>query len=344
MVGSPSPSGAKPIERRTLQIRTSTPKRGSSRDAWLIAWALAFLLHALAIVGIRQFPGFGHVAAPQPAQPAPIQLVFSPPSPAASKEEKPQFFSELPPDRKDVAPKKADFLSNVTSRARDNVPGGDGDLPRMKGEGDAPMVALEPNGGPSHPPSTPPAPPSAPLTTPRPPAPSPGFSGAPTASFSSEPKGAAGPTAPPQSAGPTAQAPADQGSLFGYGHSDMRQPEMNNPAGNAALTGDVSLNTTQWEYAPWLQRFGRKLMQTWYAPTAYYMGILKDGGWAVIEIEIAPNGELLRLDLLEQQGHPSLIRQATGALRAMAPMEKLPADFPEKTLVLRIRMIYPKIR
>jgi len=124
----------------------------------------------------------------------------------------------------------------------------------------------------------------------------------------------------------------------------MHQPEMNNPEGNAALTGDVSLNTTAWDYAPWLQRFGRKLMQTWYAPTAYYMGILKDGGWAVIEIEIAPSGELLRLDLLEEQGHPSLIRQATGALRAMAPMERLPSGFPEKTLVLRIRMIYPKIR
>jgi len=162
-----------------------------------------------------------------------------------------------------------------------------------------------------------------------------------------ETKGVGGPaaTAQRQNAGPTAQAPQDQGSLFGYsGRSDMHQAQMDNPEGNAALTGDVSLNTTQWDYAPWLQRFGRRLMQIWFAPSAYYMGILKDGGWAVIEVEIAPSGELLRLDLLEEQGHPSLIHAATGAVRGLAPMERLPAGFPEKTLVLRIRMIYPKIR
>ena len=326
-------------------------KHSSSRDAWIMAWTLALMLHALAIVGIRRFPPIGGASATRPAQLEPVQLVFSPPSPTPTKEEKPHFFSELPPDRKDVAPKKADFLSNVTSRARDNVSGGDGDLPRMKGEGDAPMVSLEPNGGSSHPapssPAPPPTPPSPPQTTPRPSSPSAGAAAAPLATFSTDTKGITGPAATSQrhDAGPTRPAPDDQAALFGYsGRSDMHQPEMNNPEGNAALTGDVSLNTTAWDYAPWLQRFGRKLMQTWYAPTAYYMGILKDGGWAVIEIEIAPSGELLRLDLLEEQGHPSLIRQATGALRAMAPMERLPAGFPEKTLVLRIRMIYPKIR
>ena len=124
----------------------------------------------------------------------------------------------------------------------------------------------------------------------------------------------------------------------------MHQVQMDNPDGNASLTGDVSLNTTQWEYAPWLERFSRRLMHQWIAPPAYYMGILKDGGWAVVEVEIAPSGELLRLDLLEERGHPALITAATGAVRAMAPMERLPADFPEKTLILRIRMVYPKIR
>ena len=312
-------------------------RHSSSRDAWIIAWALTLMLHVLAIVGARRFPSLGPASAPRPAQIEPVQLVFSPPSPTPRREEKPRFFSELPPDRKDAAPAKADFLSNVTSRARDLVPGGDAALPRMQGESDAPMVALEPSGGSPHPPSSSPSSPSP--TTPSPPPPS-----APSATFSSKSDGA-GATAQRPDAGPTRPAADDQASLFGYsGHSDMHQAEMNNPEGNASLTGDVSLNTTEWDFAPWLQRFGRRLMQTWYAPTAYYMGILKEGGWAVVEVEIAPSGQLLRLDLLEEQGHPSLIRQATGALRAMAPLERLPADFPEKTLVLRIRMVYPKIR
>jgi hypothetical protein len=156
-----------------------------------------------------------------------------------------------------------------------------------------------------------------------------------------------GPATTPQrhDAGPTAQAPVDQGALFGYaGRSDMHQPQMDNPEGNASLAGDVSLNTTAWDYAPWLQRFGRRLMKTWFAPEAYYLGVLKEGGWAVIEVEIAPSGQMLRLDLLEEQGHSSLIRAATTAVRGLDPVERLPAGFPEKTLILRIRMIYPKIR
>jgi hypothetical protein len=62
---------------------------------------------------------------------------------------------------------------------------------------------------------------------------------------------------------------------------------------NASLTGDVSLNTIAWDYAPWLQRFGRQLMRRWIPPTAYTMGLLKEGGWAQIEIEISRSGRML---------------------------------------------------
>jgi hypothetical protein len=147
---------------------------------------------------------------------------------------------------------------------------------------------------------------------------------------------------------PDAPRPASDDALRGTtgsaGRSDIVQPEMDRPHGNAELTGDVSLSTIAWDYAPWLQRFGRRVMQRWMAPPAYYLGILKEGGWAVVELEISKSGQVLRHELLEEQGHPSLILAAQGALRSVAPVEPLPADFPEPTLILRIRMIYPKIR
>jgi TonB family protein len=85
-------------------------------------------------------------------------------------------------------------------------------------------------------------------------------------------------------------------------------------------------------------------MELWFAPPAYYMGILKEGGWAEIEVEISRSGQVLRVDLLGQQGHPSLIRAAESAVRAAAPTAPLPSDFPEPTLILRIRMFYPQVR
>jgi hypothetical protein len=118
---------------------------------------------------------------------------------------------------------------------------------------------------------------------------------------------------------------------------------MSNPNGSADLSGDVSLNTTAWDYAPWLQRFGRKLMHRWVPPMAYSIGLLKEGGWGMFEMEISRSGELLRLTPLDANGHPSLAQAAEGALRNMPPIERLPANFPEPTLILRIRMIYPRI-
>jgi hypothetical protein len=49
--------------------------------------------------------------------------VFAKPGAESRNRTSPQTFTELPPDRADKAPEHADFLSNVTSRARDRAPG-----------------------------------------------------------------------------------------------------------------------------------------------------------------------------------------------------------------------------
>lgn len=320
-------------------------KRNSDRDAWLIAWALTLALYAAAILIFRSLPP--PTPPPTVRRFEPVRLVFKSPSPAERRAEsrqlEPQRFTQLPPDRADVAPKQADFLSNVTSRARDRVPGGDAALPRMQGEGDVPAVKLETDGGPSSPPAA--------SATPRP-----AESAAARAAESAKPANtvAQGPAAltAPKSVAPTPTRPdsirqtagANAPGTAGTGRTDSYyQPEMDNPTGNAALTGDVSLNTMAWDYAPWLERFGRKLMQHWFPPPAYSLGILKDGGWTIVEAEISRSGQLLRIERLEQRGHPSLATAAESAVHSMAPFEALPADFPEPTLTLRIRMIYPKI-
>src|SRR5262245_44803269 len=131
-------------------------QRDSDRRGWLLAWALALLLHVGGILVLYCLPPLASAPAPV-RKPVVVRLLLneSAPAPETRAPEKPHFFSELPPNRADKAPKKPDFLSNVTSRARDLVPGGDANLPRMEGEGDAPTVSLEPNGSPSPAPSAP---------------------------------------------------------------------------------------------------------------------------------------------------------------------------------------------
>jgi hypothetical protein len=313
-------------------VRAPALRHDTRRRTWAIAWLLTIALHALVIVGLQAGPQWASSPPPK-AEPEPIQLTFVEPPPPTNEPHGPTYFTELPEDREDLAPERADFLSNVTSRARDRVPGGDQSLPRMSGENDAPSVAMEPGQAEPKPAGTP-APQEAR------PQPGPGAAATPMTPESAVP----GATTPP--------APREfgrSGSIFrdepvSPGTSDIRQGEMDNPEGNAELTGGVSLNTIEWEWAPWVKRFSRKLMRVWIAPPAYSFGVLKEGGWTVVEIEVARSGEMLRMDVLEEHGHPSLSNASTIALRSTAPMEPLPANFPENTLIMRVRLVYPKIR
>ena len=208
-------------------------------------------------------------------------------------------------------------------------------MPRLQGEGDVPMVNLEPDRRPSDPSGSPSSAKERTEAVNRA-----GVSAERTSPSTQEQSG----TAEARFTSPMSSSRDTMRMTDAAGNSDFHQPEMANPDGNASLTGDVSLNTTAWDYAPWLQSFGRQLMRSWIPPPAYSLGILKEGGWATIEVEISRSGELLRLEVLEEQGHPSLSRAAQTALHSMGPIAPLPADFPEPTLILRIRMIYPRIR
>jgi hypothetical protein len=123
---------------------------------------------------------------------------------------------------------------------------------------------------------------------------------------------------------------------------DFFQDEMNRPESNTALSGIVSINTTAWDYAPWLQQFRRDFLRSWAAPVAYYMGIVD--GWTLVEMEMAPSGELVRLDQIDQKGHASLHQCSVDVLKALAPYRPLPGSFPEESLILRIKLVYPPTR
>lgn len=292
----------------------------------MAALVLSACLHVLTLVGLVVFSPFltGKVEA---RKPEPIQIELIQPAEA----EEPTLYSHLPDDRKAQKPEHADLLSNVTSRAADRVPGGDQSLPRMQGSGDMPAVALQPG-----------------QNAPRPPSNRDARDPEDGRESNKESDAALGRQRSKAFATENERVRRAHESAVllarPEGGSDFFQPEMASPGGNATSFGDISLSTTAWDYAPWLERFRRELMQHWYAPGAYYYGILREGGYAVIEVEIAKSGEMNRMDLLEDKEHPSFTAASMQALKSTAPFEALPQAFPEPTLILRIQMIYPKIQ
>ena len=80
-------------------------------------------------------------------------------------------------------------------------------------------------------------------------------------------------------------------------------------------------------------------------------GLFKLGDAAISEdeecpwiLEVAPDGRLLRLDVVEEEGHEALTESTLTAFRAFAPYHPLPNGFPEPTLKLRVKVIYPDWR
>ncbi|MGH7725261.1 MAG: hypothetical protein ACREOU_07500, partial [Candidatus Eiseniibacteriota bacterium] len=130
--------------------RNSLLNRGADGRVWILAWVLTLVLHAGLVLVFQKLPPL-QAAPAKPREPEPIQLVFTKPAPEPRASDEPHMFSELPSDRVGAAPEKADFLSNVTSRARDQIPGGDTQLPKLEGQVDAPLVGLARGASPSQP-------------------------------------------------------------------------------------------------------------------------------------------------------------------------------------------------
>ena len=320
-------------------------------STWGVAGLLTVLLHAGLLVAAN-LVGLFDAPEVQAQEQDVIEVVFAP-EPAPSSAD-PTFFSELPPDRADEAPDQPVALSNVQSRARDMVPGGeDTQLPHLDGQSEAPHVRMDPTDAgdpasqsqvsPPHEPEPPDEPEDEDTDDPVPDEEPDDDTTTPAAPQSlrrphsllqyQDPIAALRPPIGPERS--ASQRPS-------HGASDIHQDAMSNPDGNAALPGDITLSTTEWAYAPWIQRFRRDVMQRWVAPVGYHLGIIH--GWTLVELEIDRGGNLLRIGAIAQEGHYALRDASIHALRVASPYRPLPAHFPENTLIIQIRMAYPRHR
>ena len=338
---------------------------------WTLAVVAALLTHVIFLAGVELL-GVFDPPAPRPESREAIDIVFPTPPPAsdqASDSDEPSQFSELPEDRADLAPEDPDFLSNVDSRARDRASSeSESDLPRMEGESEAPHVALEePSSGEA---AAAAAGEDGSLAE----------QGTrdlggddaqqdlqePEASSRSREGEALQEVLRDRDSGRTGQPAEGEGGRPGRpgsGDDDLIresagqepryslrangsayfQDEMNNLGGNVSLFGDISLNTLNWDFAPWIQRFIRDYHRNWFPPYAYgALGLIS--GFQLVDIEVAPDGRILKLEVIEEEGHEALRESTLTTFRAFAPYPPLPANFPEPTLKLRVKVVYPSRR
>jgi hypothetical protein len=133
----------------------------------------------------------------------------------------------------------------------------------------------------------------------------------------------------------------DQGAVGDRGF-DFNQKARGSVGSGVAIDGDFSLNTYEWNYAPWMRRFENELHRHWVAPYAYRLGVIS--GKTLIKIVIEKDGRPSVMEIVETDGHQSLHDASLAALKAFAPYAPLPAHFPEENLVITLGLHYPAWR
>jgi len=107
--------------------------------------------------------------------------------------------------------------------------------------------------------------------------------------------------------------------------------------------GALTLSTYKWKWAPYINALKNKLSYVWAAPAAYYqLGLIH--GYTIIALEIDKDGNLLNMKTLKHVGHSSLKISSEEAIRALFKFKPLPDDFPDETLTITAKLIYPNLR
>lgn len=141
---------------------------------------------------------------------------------------------------------------------------------------------------------------------------------------------------------PTAPSILRQGAQGAAGDRgiDFDQEARGLQTSGVARVGDFSLNTWEWNYAPWMQAFGNALMRNWVPPPARQMGLIS--GKTVLRVVVEKNGLVSVAEIVETEGHQSLHDASRSALLSSSPFAPLPSHFPLAHLEIRLTMFYPE--
>lgn len=144
------------------------------------------------------------------------------------------------------------------------------------------------------------------------------------------------------------------GSAVDFSREDLtRKPQTNRPGSSESIPrvrhdnqasrseefGQFSLNTYDWEWAPYVLAMRRRINGNLYPPAAFFrLGIID--GETILKFKIYPSGELRDLTVIRYNGHTSLKETSVRAVEVSADFPPLPQDFPSPYLEVTGRFVY----
>lgn len=114
------------------------------------------------------------------------------------------------------------------------------------------------------------------------------------------------------------------------GQERLPAPEVDQRLSRASAGSSFRLNTTAWEWAPYIERLKARIEHHISPPAAFYYGT---AAWATqVRFRILPDGRLAIVEILDHRGVENLQYVALDAIRTAADYEPLPLNFPEPHL------------
>ncbi len=131
----------------------------------------------------------------------------------------------------------------------------------------------------------------------------------------------------------------DQKSPSHFPSFPEQHPEFKSESSARASVGGISINTTAWDFAPYLLNLKHRIKQHWIPPLAFTaLGAIH--GFTKINFRIYPDGRMEHLSIVETNGHKSLHRSSKNAIKGAAPFRPLPDHFPEEYLDITFGFYY----
>lgn len=104
---------------------------------------------------------------------------------------------------------------------------------------------------------------------------------------------------------------------------------------NSNNLGGFTLNTYAWEWAPYLQEMKDKIDRNLFPPQAFTkMGVID--GESLIRFKVYPDGHVEDIEILNYEGHRSLMETSVNSIKGAEPFLPLPTDFPRDKGFLQV--------
>jgi len=102
-----------------------------------------------------------------------------------------------------------------------------------------------------------------------------------------------------------------------------------------------TMNTYEWSYDYYIENWASDLQRWWRAPTDYRMGRIPEGGSVWLRIEMDREGNLKGYEVMESEVSNEMELKVIQAVTLSMKRPALPEKFPEETLIINWRFIYP---